>query len=155
MRRLHPRPTPTVRPLSDSDFFTWVGLYSQYLQDQGAKFTDERALRTWQSMHRITDLKSLVVERSGHIGGFAFATPHLNALDGFLQLEIGAIYVEQMEADGASLEALFESLNDHAASIGASRLLWRAPSANGLYTRISRSFGTLTEDGTFAMPVHN
>lgn len=149
------RPTPAVRPLSDSDFFTWVGLYSEYLASVGAPFSDERALRTWQSAHRISELKALVVERAGHLAGFAFATPHLNATNGFLQLEIGAIYVEQMALDGASLEVLFEALNNHAASIGASTLLWRVPTSNELHKRVSGQFGTPTDDSTFSMPVHS
>lgn len=147
------RPTPTVRQLSDSDFFAWVGLYSNYLAEMGVPFTDERALRTWQSMHRIAELESFVVERSGHLAGFAFATPHLSSFTGYLQLEVGAIYVERMESDGASLEVLVGALHEHATSMGATRLLWRMPSSNEAYLRMSRQFGTLTGDGSYEMPV--
>lgn len=148
------RPRPTVRPLSDADFFAWVGLYNGYLAKVGVPFTDERALRTWQSMQHITELQAFVVERSGHLTGFAFATPHLNSLDGFLRLEIGAIYVESMESDAAALELLVGALNDHAASIGAAKLIWRAPSSNDSFMNMSAQFGTLTDYGTFEMPVH-
>lgn len=148
------RPTPTVRPLADSDFFAWVGLYSGYLREMGVQFTDERALRTWQSIQQISQLQAFVVERSGHLAGFALATPHLGALDGFLRLELGAIYVEQMDTDTASLEALVEALNNHAASVGASKLLWRAPASNDMYLRMSNQFGSLTDFGTYEMPIH-
>lgn len=147
------RPTPTVRPLSDSDFFAWVGLYSGYLSQMGVPFTDERALRTWQSLHHIAELEAFVVERSGHLAGFTYATPLLNPFDGFLALEIGAIYVEQMDSDGAALETLVGALHEHAASIGATKLLWRLPPSNDSYLRMSRQFGALTEFGTYEMPV--
>lgn len=148
------RPTPTVRPLTDADFFAWIGLYNGFLTEMGVHFTDERALRLWQSMHRISELQAFVVERSGHLAGFTFATPHLNSFDGFLQLEIGAIYVEQMDSDGASLEMLVGALIEHAASIGATKLLWRMPPSNDSYLRMSSQFGTLTDLGTYEMPVH-
>lgn len=148
------RPTPTVRPLADSDFFAWVDLYNQFLTEMGVQFTDERALRTWQSMHQLSELSAFVVERSGHLTGFTYATPHLDCYDGRLLLEIGAIYVEDMDSDSAALEVLVGALNDHAASTGATKLIWRMRTSNDSYLRMSRQFGTVTDYGTYEMPVH-
>ncbi|KAB1641951.1 hypothetical protein [Gulosibacter chungangensis] len=120
----------------------------------GAPFTDARALRTWQGLDQIQDLHAIVVERSGHLTGFAFATPQLSSLDGFLRLEVGAIFVEDMESDGTALEVLVGALNDHAAGLGATKLIWRIPSSSDVWMRMSRQFGTLTDFGTFEMPVH-
>ncbi|MGO1543105.1 MAG: GNAT family N-acetyltransferase [Gulosibacter sp.] len=147
------RPAPTVRPLADSDFFAWVDLYSRYVTDMGGSFSDEGALRTWQAFQRIGSLEVFLVERAGHLAGFAAAAPQLSPLDGFLRLEINAIYVEQMESDATALEVLIGALHDHAVSLGATKLMWRMPTSNDSYLRMSSQFGTLTDLGTYEMLV--
>lgn len=147
------RPVPTARNLEDADFFAWVGLYAQFLEQFGVPFDDTRALRTWQALDAEPGFTTVALERSGHLCGFAFAAPVIDACEGGIRLEVTAVFVERVESDGVALEALVEALHNHAVAAGANKLSWRLPPAHESFARLSSQFGELTEFGSYEMRV--
>lgn len=130
------RVTPVLRPVAAADFFSWVSLLAEALEESNRSYRDEIALRIWQQLGlapgaetAASGLEAVVADRSGNLVGLALTTPSLSLASGSAALDVHLAYVHRVGRDEVAATALIDELNRRARAIGATKLRWFATSA--------------------------
>ncbi|PJJ63468.1 GNAT family N-acetyltransferase [Compostimonas suwonensis] len=115
-----------IRPLTDGDFFSWLGLYEGYASFYEETLTDEKALRVWSWLSDgAHELEGIVaVDDEGNLVGLAHFRTFARPLAASTGIFLDDLYVAEGSREAGIGRSLIDSVTAIAAQRGASVVRW-------------------------------
>lgn len=117
----------TIRPVAQSDFFAWYGLFAEYADFYEETLTDDRAMRAWAWLHSDEfQVRGLVAvdNSSGDVVGIAHVRPFERPLEGGMGLYLDDLFVRADVRGKGFGRALIDSVAAQAREGGYGVVRW-------------------------------
>lgn len=142
----------TVRRVEDSEFFTWLDLFTGYGDFYETPLTDEKAVLVWSwlsdSAHELEAY--FAVDDAGTPVGLAHVRVFARPLAGSRGLYLDDLFVAPDARGEGAATALLEALRDRARTEGFSVVRWITAADNEkaqrVYDRVAEKTGWVTYD---------
>jgi GNAT superfamily N-acetyltransferase len=143
-----------IRPVRDSDFFTWLDLYAEYAKFYDTELTDQKALLLWSWLTAPEHEESGYVAVDGdRIVGLAHVREFARPLEGDRGLFLDDLFVAE-DARGRGVgRALLEHTRDLARQRGLGVVQWITAHDNAEAQRIYDSVAERTQWVTYEIPL--
>ncbi len=144
--------TTTVRRVEDSEFFTWLDLYSGYGEFYETPLTDEKAVLVWSWLTDPThELEAyFAVNESGEPIGLAHVRVFARPLAGSRGLFLDDLFVSPDARGEGAGTAILEALRTRAREDGFSVVRWITADDNAtarrVYDRVAEKTKWVTYD---------